>query len=100
MRAWKLHSITGLQPFGKELAKLALSSLVMIVPVYFVCKSTINTTPWMLPILIALLYVVHCMAMLLTRSFKKEDVALILSIERKMGIDDKLTKKVLAKLLR
>jgi len=53
----------------------------------------------MLPLLFILYYATYCLVVLVSKSFDKEDIALLLTIEKRAGIDATLINKVLRKFL-
>jgi predicted Na+-dependent transporter len=54
---------------------------------------------WVLLILFVVYYVIYALATLFTRSFSKEDVALLLEIGKRSGINATLVKRILGRFL-
>ncbi len=95
IRTAKLHSLCQVQPLSKKLLKpiiicVALAFLIQAVAQHFL---TINW--WMLVILFILYYGIYGLATLFTKSFDKEDIALLLEAEKKSGINMAPLKKIL-----
>jgi hypothetical protein len=49
----------------------------------------------MLPLLFILYFAIYVLAVIFTRSFDQEDIALLLDVEKMSGVDAGLIKKVL-----
>lgn len=99
IRCWKLHSISGAQPLSKNLIKPILASLAAVVLIYFVATSFLTITLWMLPLLFILCYVIYGLAVLFTKSFDKEDIAMLLAIEKRAGLNLAPLKRFLRRFL-
>lgn len=97
--SWKLYSLSGAQPMSKNLVKPTLVSLAMIFLFQYIFKSFVSVAWWMLPFLFILYYGVYCLAVLLTRSFDQEDISLLLTIEKRMGVNLSLVKSILRRFL-
>ncbi|MEE9398838.1 MAG: flippase [Dehalococcoidales bacterium] len=93
----KLYSSCRAQPLSKNLLKPLLSSIVLVFLFQFIIGSFLTVTLWILPLLFILYYVVYCTATVLTRSFDREDIALLLEIEKRSGINAEPLKKILSK---
>lgn len=70
---------------------MPLAFLIQAIAQHFL---TINW--WMLVILFILYYVIYVLATLFTKSFDKEDIAVLLEIEKKSGINTTPLKKILS----
>jgi len=98
-RTAKLHSLCQAQPLSKNLLKpiiicVALAFLIQTIAQHFF---TINW--WMLVILFILYYGIYGLATLFTKSFDKEDIALLLEVEKRSGINMAPLKKILKRFL-
>ncbi len=96
---WRLFSISRVQPFSKNLMKPSVASIGLIVIIYLVSINFIDITFWILPVLFVLYYVIYCLTMLVTRSFDNEDIALLLNIEKKLGVNAALVKRIMRRFL-
>jgi hypothetical protein len=62
-------------------------------------KNLLTVTPWMLPLLFILFFVIYSISLLLTKSFDSEDIMILLEIEKRMGINLKTIKKILKRFM-
>jgi len=97
IRSFKLFSYTKIHPFKKNVFKPVLVGSIFIFSFYFIVKKFITITFWMFPILFILFSFVYVISLLITRSFDKEDIELLFKIEKKVGINLKIIKKLLKK---
>lgn len=97
--SWKLYSISKAQPLSKNLIKPTLASLALIFLIQFIFGNFVTVTWWMLPLLLILYYGVYGLAILLTRSFDKEDIAMLLAIEKSVGVDLSIAKNIVRRFL-
>jgi len=95
----QFYMLTKAQPLSKNLLKPIAVSLALVAIIYLVTTSFFNITFWMLPILFIVFYLVYAVAMLLTRSFDQEDIAMLLEIEKMLRIDATVVKKVIRRFL-
>ena len=99
IRTAKLYSLYQAQPLSKNLLK----PIIICVPLAFLIQAvaqhflTINW--WVLVILFILYYGIYVMTTLLTKSFDKEDIAVLLAIEKRSGINMSPLKKILRRFL-
>jgi O-antigen/teichoic acid export membrane protein len=99
LRSWKLYSLIRCQPLSRNLMKPTLASIGLVFAFYFVSTMFTSITIWMLPLLLVLYYATYCVAIIATRSFDREDIDLLLNLERRLGIDASLAKRVLRRFL-
>jgi O-antigen/teichoic acid export membrane protein len=94
MASLKLYKLCRAQPLSKNLIKPIVASIVLAVLFRFLLGG-LTPTWWMLTLLFVLYYAVYGIAIVLTRSFDPEDIALLLEIEKRSGINAAPIKKVL-----
>lgn len=99
IRCWKLYSLAKAQPLSRNLLKPALASLALVFLFQLIFGKLVTVTWWMLPLLFILYYVIYGLAILLTRSFDKEDISLLLAIEKRAGVDLSRVKGILRRFL-
>ncbi len=99
IRCWKLYSLSGAQPLSKNLIKPTLVSLALVFVIQFILSKFVTATWWMLPLLLIFYYGVYGLAILLTKSFDKEDISMLLMIEKRVGVDLSSIKKILRRFL-
>ena len=91
----KVYSLCRAQPLSKNLLKPVIASIILAFLFRFTIGSFVNVTLWMLPLLFILYYAIYGIAVVLTRSFDHEDVALLLEIEKRSGINAEPIKRIL-----
>jgi O-antigen/teichoic acid export membrane protein len=99
VRCGKLYSLIGAQPLSKNLIKPVLASLLLVFLFHFIITNFFKISPWMFPLLFILYYVIYGFAVLFTKSFGQEDIAILLLIEEKIGINMSPIKKILRRFL-
>ena len=97
--SWKIYSLGRIQPLSKNLIKPTLASLALIFLIQFIFGNFVTVTWWMLPLILIFYYGIYGLAILLTRSFDKEDIAMLLSIEKGVGMDLTFIKAILRRFL-
>jgi O-antigen/teichoic acid export membrane protein len=97
--SWKLYSLSKAQPLSKNLLKPTLASLALVFLFQFTFGKLVTATWWMLPLLFILYYVIYGLAILLTKSFDKEDVSMLLAIEKRVGLNLSFIKRLLRRFL-
>ena len=99
IRSGRLYSLEKIQPFSKNLLKPMLSSLGLVFAFHFIFTHFVTVVWWMLPVLFIAYYATYGLAILLTRSFDKEDIAMLLAMEKRLGIDLSFIKRILRRFL-
>jgi len=97
--SWKIYSLARIQPLSKNLIKPTIVSLVLIFFIQFIFGNFVAVTWWMLPLVLFLYYGIYGLAILLTRSFDKEDISMLLTIEKGVGVDLSIAKSILRRFL-
>jgi O-antigen/teichoic acid export membrane protein len=97
--AWRLYSLAKAQPLSKNLLKPTLASLALVFLFWFIFGKLVTVTWWMLPLLFILYYVIYGLAILLTKSFDKEDISMLLAIEKRAGVNLSFIKRILRRFL-
>ncbi|MDH5695327.1 MAG: flippase [Dehalococcoidia bacterium] len=93
----RVYSLCRAQPLSKNLFKPLIASVVLAFLFQFIIGSFLTITLWMLPLLFILYYVIYGIATVLTRSFDREDIALLLEIEKRSGINAGPIKRILSR---
>jgi hypothetical protein len=96
----RLYLLRRIQPFSKNLLKPLFASVLIALLFRFTIGHMVVITLWMLPLLFALYYVIYGLAVILTRSFDQEDLAMLSEIDKMIGINTEPIKKVLRKFIR
>jgi len=95
VRSAKLYSISKIHSLNKNIFKPIIVSCVLFIILYFILKETLIITWWMLPFLFIIFIIIYCFSFIITKSFDREDIDLLLNIERKTGLNFKRVKSVL-----
>jgi O-antigen/teichoic acid export membrane protein len=95
----KLYTLSGAQPLSRKLLKPTLVSLALVFLFKFILEDFVAVVWWMLPLLFILYYVVYGLAILFTRSFDKEDITMLLAMEKRAGLNLSSIKKILRRFL-
>ncbi|UCE75381.1 MAG: polysaccharide biosynthesis C-terminal domain-containing protein, partial [Methanomassiliicoccales archaeon] len=92
----KCHKKYRINPFTRNYLKPIIASILAIIPVYILAKYLIGTVSiWMIPMLFIFFLVIYSLSILFTKSFDREDMMIINSIENKLQINLDFIKRVL-----
>ena len=96
----KLYLLTRVHPFSMNYLKSAIALIVLALILYVVVKNLVSAIPfWLPPILLILFLGASALATLLTRSFDKEDIMMLLAIERRLGLNLTPIKRILKRFM-
>lgn len=95
----KLYQLSKIHPFTRNYLKPIVISVIAMFIIYFIAHNFLTITFWMLPILFVLFLIVYGLTLLFTKSFDKEDIELLLIIEKRMGLNLRVVKKILMKFI-
>jgi O-antigen/teichoic acid export membrane protein len=95
IRSIKLYSLSKIHSLEKNILKPIILSGILVVTTYFIAKIFLTITFWILPLLFIIFIVLYGFSLLLTKSFDKEDIELLLLMEKKLGINLKILKRML-----
>jgi O-antigen/teichoic acid export membrane protein len=95
----RLYSLAKVQPLSKNLLKPVLASLALVFIFQFIFRNFVTVSWWMLPLLLILYYAIYGLAILLTKSFDQEDIAMLLAIEKRAGMNLSFVKRILRRFL-
>ncbi|ASJ10310.1 polysaccharide biosynthesis protein [Thermococcus sp. P6] len=95
LKSFRLYQKTKIHPFSLNYVKLLAISFALL-GIIKVLKLHVANIFYALPILVGFL-VVYFLLVLLSRSVDREDVELLLAIERRTGVDLGLIKKILGR---
>ena len=95
-----LYSFARMHPFTRNFLKPFIALAAFIVVVLLIVESLFSVTSvWLLPLFFLLFIGVYVLSLLVTRSFDKEDIALLLIIEKKLGLNLSLLKRIVKRFL-
>jgi len=96
----KLFLLSKAHPFTMNFLKPIIASIIPIFIIYTLSMSLFVSLPfWMLPVLFILFVGMYSLLILLTRSFDNEDITMLLTMEKRLGVDLALIKKVLKRFI-
>jgi O-antigen/teichoic acid export membrane protein len=90
-----LYRLFGIHPFTRNYLRPIASCGAIVALIYLITRSVVVTAWWALPLLFGLFLGVYGTALVLTRSFDGEDIAMLLAIERRLGVDLRVAKRML-----
>lgn len=99
IRCGKLYSLSKAQPLSKNLLKPTITSLVLIFLMQFIFGDFVTVVWWMLPLLLISYYGIYGLSVLLTKSIDREEIAMLLAVEKRTGINAFLIKRILRRYL-
>ena len=94
----QVYRISGMHPFSHNYVKLLGSSLGLIGLVTALFRY-ITVSYWILPVVFVVCVVSYILVVLVTKSFDREDIVLLKTLERRTGLDLTWLKKILSKFL-
>jgi len=97
--SFKLYLSSKIHPFAKSYLKPVLVSLSAVFIVHQLAIRLLTIKWWMLPPLFISFIMIYGFALLITRSFDKEDIMILLTIEKKFGINLRFIKDILKKFI-
>jgi len=99
VRVWRLYLLCRAQPMSKNMLKPLVISVALTLLFQFIFGKLIFVTWWTLPLLFILFYAIYGIATVLSKSFDKEDIVILLDIEKRSGINAAPIKKILSKFI-
>ena len=90
----KLYRFFDVHPFVKNYLKITGLS-VMFLFVFYILRSLVIMSFWMFMALLLLFLVSYGLLLLFTKSFDEEDIMILLTIEKRLGIDLASIKRIL-----
>jgi len=95
--AIKAYLLCRAQPMSKNIVKPVIASIILALLFKLVTYSLVTVNWWMLILFFVLYYAMYGVAVVLTRSFDREDIAVLLEIEKMSGINAAPIKKILGR---
>ena len=86
LNTMKLYRFFELHPFAKNYLKLT-GLLVMFLFVFYILRNLVIMSFWMFMALLLLFLVAYGLSVLFTKSFDEEDIMILLTIEKRLGLD-------------
>ncbi len=98
-KCWRLYSLDRTHPLSKNLIKPALASSAIIFLLHWILGNFITIVWWMIPLFFIVFYAIYGLVILVTRSFDQEDIAMIVAIEDRVGVNATVVKRYLQRFL-
>ena len=95
----KLHRSSGLHPFTKNYLKITVLSILTILGFYVILKALPFISYLTILIFFPLFLIIYGSLIIFTKSFDKEDIEILLEIEKKSNINLALIKKILKRFM-
>jgi O-antigen/teichoic acid export membrane protein len=95
--AVKAYLLCHAQPISKNVLKPVVASVILALLFKITATHIIAINWWMLLLLFILYYAIYGIAVVLTRSFDREDISLLLEIEKMSGINATPIKRILSR---
>lgn len=96
LNSLKLYNETGIYPFTKNYLKPMTIGFFLVILIDYI-SSIITVNLWIIPLILFIFLALYVILLFLTKSFDKEDIVLLLRIEKKAGLDLRFIKKILKK---
>ena len=90
----KLYRFFELHPFVKNYLKIT-GLFVMFLFVFYILRNLVIMSFWMFMALFSMFLVAYVLSVLFTKSFDEEDIMILLTIEKRLGIDLAPIKRIL-----
>ena len=90
----KLYRFFEVHPFAKNYLKITGMSFVFLF-VFYILRNLVIMSFWMFMALFLLFLVAYGLSVLFTKSFDEEDIMILLTIEKRLGIDLTSIKRIL-----
>jgi len=94
----KLYQLSKIQPFSRNYMKPIVNSIILLILIY-IGSSFFIVKFWMLPIFLIVYLLGYFILLLLTRSLDKEDINLLLAIEKRLGTNLSRIKRIVKKFM-
>ena len=94
----KLYRFFGVHPFVKNYLKIT-GLLVIFLFIFYVLRNLVIMSFWMFAALFLLFLVAYGLSVLFTKSFEEEDVMMLLTIEKGLGLNLTPIKRILKRFL-
>jgi len=95
----KLYQFSGIHPLTINYLKPVIISIGVIFMSYIIANSFLMITFWMPIVLFILFLLLYALLLFLTKSFDNGDIMILLEIERRLGMNLTLIKKILKRFM-
>ena len=95
----ELLRLSGFHPISKNYIKSVIVSCFVTIIIYPLAKYFMKISFWFLFVIIILFIILLILFLVLTKTFDKEDIDLLLTIEKQAGVNLTLIKKIFKRLI-
>ena len=102
LKSMWLYLLFRIHPFAKNYIKPILTSVLLVFVIFTFVKNlfSVSVIPfWLLLMLLILFLGAYGVSILLTKSFDKEDIMMLLTIEERLGVDLTSIKNILKRFI-
>jgi O-antigen/teichoic acid export membrane protein len=98
--AARLYSLSKIHPFTRNYLKPAIASVALALIIDVIVGNLVSAIPlWLLVVLFILFLGIGTLSIVVTKSFDKEDVSMLLTIEKQLGINLTAIKRILGRFI-
>ena len=98
MMTVKLYTTYIIHPFTKTYTRLTILS-ILLVSIFYVVKNLFAATFWILLVFFSLFLLIYGVLILFTRTFDEEDIMMMLTIEKRFGLNLSSIKRFLKRFI-
>ena len=95
----KLYTTSGIHPFTNIYTRLTILS-ILLVSIFCVVKNLFAATFWTLLMFFSLFLLIYVLSILFTKSFDEEDIMMMRTIEKRLGLNLSLIERFLKRFVR
>jgi len=99
IRQLKVRSLLKINLISRNYLKPTIISVSLILIIWYLIGSYLIVTYWMIPLYFIFIVIVIFLCILFTKSLEKDDIMILLEIEKKIGINLSPIKKILNRFL-
>lgn len=100
LNSTRLYLLFRIHPFTKNYIKPILISVLLVFVIFTLVRSVVDGIPfWLLLMFLIIFLGAYGLSILLTKSFDKEDIMMLLTIEKRLGVDLTSIKNILKRFI-
>ena len=96
---FEVYYYTKIQPYDFSYIKPTAAALIAISLVYLIKQFVTHYPIYIMFIMLVMFFVAYFLALLLMRGFDREDIMIMLALEKKLGLDLKFFKRIIKRFL-
>lgn len=95
----EIYHYTRIQPFNLVFVKPAISATISILLIYLLAKKVAISSILFLALLFFIFMILYFLLLLLSRSFEREDIMILTTLEKRLGLELKLLRRLFRRFL-